>query len=336
LSTVPSGHALRWSCLLAVWLVPTLALADSAAAEALFREGRRLLAEGRTAEACEKLAASQRLDPSSGTLLNLADCQSKEGKTASAWASFVSAATLARTQGNAARATEAEARARELEAKLAYLVIRLSSRPEGIQVRRGSTLIEPAMLDTRLPVDPGKHTITASAPGHAPWTRSIDVEGPGLITLVVPPLERTQAAAAGSSSAAPPPPSGAAPSPHPGPGAVVPGRSPTAGYVVGGVGLVLTGVGAYLGLRSLSSYRSAEEACPTHRNCPASAQAPSDDASSKGTLSTVALGLGAIGLVAGTWLVLTAGNRESNTPSVSLAPVVGPRGGSMSLSGSFW
>src|SRR5258705_3259626 len=72
-------------------MCPRGASADLAGAEALFRQGRQLLSEGKTAAACEKFAASQRMDPSSGTLLNLADCHAGEGKTASAWAGFLTA-----------------------------------------------------------------------------------------------------------------------------------------------------------------------------------------------------------------------------------------------------
>ena len=46
----------------------------SAAAESLFREGRREAVAGHHAEACDKFRASERLDPSTGTLLNLGDC----------------------------------------------------------------------------------------------------------------------------------------------------------------------------------------------------------------------------------------------------------------------
>src|SRR5262245_5300846 len=59
---------------------------DPAAAEARFREARALLQENRVSEACAKFAESNRLDPSSGTLLNLANCHKTEGKLATAWA----------------------------------------------------------------------------------------------------------------------------------------------------------------------------------------------------------------------------------------------------------
>jgi hypothetical protein len=46
----------------------------AAGAQALFVEGRRLVAQGQYAAGCEKLDQSEKLDPAPGTLINLADC----------------------------------------------------------------------------------------------------------------------------------------------------------------------------------------------------------------------------------------------------------------------
>ena len=77
---------LRAIGLLVCLTLAPLASADPAAAEALFREGRKLLDEGQLDAACSKLAESQRLDASPGTLGSLAQCHEKQGKTATAWA----------------------------------------------------------------------------------------------------------------------------------------------------------------------------------------------------------------------------------------------------------
>ncbi len=84
--------------------VPALAHAQAAIAEQLFRDGRELLDAGKTDEACEKFAASQRLAPAIGTQLNLATCREKQGKTATAWSLFVDVESAAQRAGDAKRA----------------------------------------------------------------------------------------------------------------------------------------------------------------------------------------------------------------------------------------
>src|SRR5438093_12207200 len=62
--------------------------ADAARALALVQEAKALTAAKRYADACPKLAESQRLDPKTGTLLSLALCYQSEGKPGSAWTAF--------------------------------------------------------------------------------------------------------------------------------------------------------------------------------------------------------------------------------------------------------
>src|SRR5580698_2670520 len=91
---------------------------DQAAAEALFKQGRDLMASGQYAEACPKLAESERLDPAPGTLLNLATCYERNGQVASAWVTYKEAATVARKADQPERAQLARRKAAELEPKL--------------------------------------------------------------------------------------------------------------------------------------------------------------------------------------------------------------------------
>src|SRR5687767_12500948 len=88
-------------------LLPAIARADgprdSLAAEVLFSEARALMKDGRWEEACPKLEASHSLDPALGTLLNLAECYAKVGRTASAWLRYREAAAVAVQQGQKER-----------------------------------------------------------------------------------------------------------------------------------------------------------------------------------------------------------------------------------------
>src|SRR5262245_44783101 len=99
------------------------AQSSSAAAQALFDEGKALMAAGKAAEACPKLEESQKLDPSSGTLVNLALCYEQTGRFASAWTAYRDAAGSAKASGNVDRERGARERAAAVQPKVSKLVI---------------------------------------------------------------------------------------------------------------------------------------------------------------------------------------------------------------------
>ena len=162
---------------------------EKAAAEALFQKGVEFMAVGKTAEACEKFDGSNQLDPALGTMLRLADCYERAGKTASAWALFQQAAATASAQGQSERNKIAAERASSLEQRLSRLQLAVDTRSgkEGLQLRLNGKPIPSGTWDAALPVDPGQQTIEASAPGHITWKTSIEVAaGPGTTNLEVP------------------------------------------------------------------------------------------------------------------------------------------------------
>src|SRR5262245_51518985 len=91
---------------------------DSATAQALFEDGKRLMAQGKYGDACPKLVESQRLDPGGGTLFAIALCHEGEGRTATAWADFNVALSEARKDKRADREAAAQERIKALEPKL--------------------------------------------------------------------------------------------------------------------------------------------------------------------------------------------------------------------------
>ena len=164
-------------------------------AESLFRQGRELMQQERFAEACERFAASQRLESALGTLLNLADCRAKNGEIATAWALFVMAAERAEaTPGEGRRAQAARRLADELEPRLPYLTIAVSDdvRVEGLEIYLEGEVLDPGVWSAEMPVDPGERQVEARAPGHEPWSTSVLLDEAEKYTLTLPRLESSE------------------------------------------------------------------------------------------------------------------------------------------------
>lgn len=245
------------------------ARAQSAEAEVLFRDGRELVKQGQIAAGCDKLAASERLESSVGTLLNLGDCREKLGNLASAWAAFRKAEAMAkRAGGDDKRQGEARRRAMQLEPRLPSLAIEVPHRVDGLVVRRDGEIVDEAQWSTPLPVDPGSYTIVAEAPGYRAWRATVPVGlGAKRLVVVVPGLEPTPVATTVIEAARPPPPErpGSAAVP---PAAVAPGRAgPWTTSRELSVGLALAGAGAlgtaiYFGVHASTLQDRADRRCP--------------------------------------------------------------------------
>jgi hypothetical protein len=152
---------------------------NAAQAEQLFREAKQLFDAGKIEEACKTWEASERLDPSLGTLTNIANCREKHGDLATAWEAFV---TLERRTAGIGKYDTLNSlgrtRAAALEPRLSYLTINVPDevRVEGLEVYRDGVLIETGAWNRALPIDGGHHTITGRAPGHEAWSTTVDVE----------------------------------------------------------------------------------------------------------------------------------------------------------------
>ena len=172
---------------------------DAVSAEALFAEGRRLMASGNYAEACPKFADSETLDPAPGTALNLAACYEKLGKLATAWAAFQSAESLARRAGQYDRASAARERASALEPTLSRLTVSVpdGSLVAGLEVRCDDHPVLMSEWGLPLPRDGGAHQVAASAPGRKTWQTRAELQPSGQqLVVTVPRLEDALPAAA--------------------------------------------------------------------------------------------------------------------------------------------
>ena len=285
------------SCAIAVGVLaaPALARADdaAAAADALFNEANELVASGRYAEACPKLAESQRIEPAVGTQFNLADCYEHLGRTATAYALFTDVARIARAAGKFERERRAKERATALEARLARVRLVPRAPAPGLELKIDDAVVPRGDWTASLPVDPGQHRIVASAPSRTTWTGAADAAPGKTIEVVVPELVD------------PNPPRPAAPRP---PSSWSTQR--TIAIAVAGAGVAGIAVGAIAGAMAISARSSAEEGCPSATyafRCP-TVQGTDDwnSATAAGNVSTVGFIVGGVALAGAAVLWLTA------------------------------
>ncbi len=322
---------------------------DPAAAEALFQEGRKLMTDGQIAAGCEKLKDSFALDPMSGTMLNLADCYEKQGRSATAWARFQNAISLAKSQGKAEQAAEANRRMKSIEAELSYLTVMVPEPVPGLEVRRDDIEVLPASFGEPLPSDPGAIVVSATAPGYKSVKVKVELGArrdkktvtlPKLVQLekgeVAEPLE---AAAGGEAPVAKAESNqeGQAkqeaakdtksdePVKAPEPEAVTNGPS-KAPWVVGGLGLAIAATGGVFGFMATQSNHDAVLLCPSHRNCSKPALDAEKKRNNQATIANVGVGAGlAVVAASAIWIAFggsSSGDRES--ARITLHPAVAP------------
>jgi tetratricopeptide (TPR) repeat protein len=320
------------ACLVAALAAAPVAHAQSAAvAEGLYRQARDLMAAGKYDEACPKFAESQRLDPATGTLLNLAACHEKQGKLASAWIEYSDALIAARRDGREDRVEYARQRSAELEPQLSRLTLQLDANADaaGLTLALDGAAIGRAVIGAAMPVDPGTHTVTANAPGKKSWTQSIEI---GKVadqkTLNIPSLEDAPPEPVAPPAAAGPPPVQLLPAPsHEDAGAR---PIPTSVYLMGGVTVAL-GIGA--GITGVA-YLNKKAAYEDERDAGPSSDLKDQQRTAK-TYGYLNLGLWAataLGAGVTTYLYVT---RPTAQASARLTPWAGPQGGGLTVSGGF-
>ncbi|HMJ11894.1 MAG TPA: hypothetical protein VK524_10800 [Polyangiaceae bacterium] len=266
--------------------------ASAAAAEVLFREGRKAADQGDHATACKKFHESNRLDPALGTRFNIADCEEKQGHLASAWTLFKEVGE--RLPASDDRRSIARRRAEQLEPRIPRLTLRLaSSAPAESRVFRGSVELGSASLGVALPLDPGEHEIAVRAPGRTPKTYQVRLDEGQTQTLEVEAGPRSPRAAPVTE-------------PHSTTVEERPSGSRTAGYIVGGAGIAALGLGAVAGLLVLDRKSTVDENCNADKRCNQAGVDAAESGRTWGTISTIGLAAGVFGVGVGTYLVLSS------------------------------
>lgn len=302
---------------------------DLAAADALFNKGVTDMNAGRYDVACPAIAESNRLDPRSGTLFTLADCQAKAGNIATAVALFddylraVSGMSAALKFRHYVRMKEAQAQKAALTAQIPELTLVLpATAPPGVRVVRGGTELSAASLGIALPLDPGNHVVTTQAPD-GPIVEQIITLSKGEkktieLEIQVPRRETPSAEvkpapvrAASKPQAKVTGMAGAAPETAD----VGMSGQTVAGFVAGGLGVAGLALGGIMGGITLEKKAIIDEGC-REKVCTAEGKAAVDSGQTTGLVSTIGFGVGIAGIAAGAILLLTA----PSTPKTGSAP----------------
>ncbi len=290
-------------------------------AERLFREAVRLRDAGDFVAACPKFEASFGLDPAPGTLVNLGDCEVRIGKLVAAVGHYkLAAAAFPKTDRRRDLVTQ---KASDLEPKLAHLTIKLApGLPATASITRGGAPFDRKEAGVSALVDPGKLAIVVTQPERKDAVYDVSLaegESKELVVDVGAPVDK-QVVSTVTVVEKP----------------VTTGVSPirTAGFVIGGVGLVGVGLGAVTGILAMGKASTVKEHCDTTTYA---CDAEGADAARAGEvlapLSTVAFIAGGV-LLAGGVVMIIAGGKKKEAP-VAFVPSFGPNGASAFLTGSF-
>jgi hypothetical protein len=319
--------------------IPFAAFAQNAAqAEVLFKEGKDLIGAGKFAEACQRLAASFKLDPQPNTELLQGLCYTKLGKTASAYNAFIDASSS--LHGDAQKYAADQAKA--LESQLLKARVKFQPTiPQGMALHFDdeTKTRDKDFADIDIALDPGDHDLFVTAPGKHDFTKHFKLDtSSSPHDLIVNMTDKTKEELDKEKGG--------------GGGQIIVEKPETSwstvktlgliSMIVGGVGLVFGGI--FLGV-DISNISTAGTSNPS--NCPiakpSNPQLCVDALNAAKTLDaplmTVGLVAGGVFLIAGSVMFVVGGNTKAPekpaATSLRVLPWLSPQSAGMGLVGTF-
>ena len=165
-----------WLVGLCLWLVPALTLAQDEASRArtLFEQGIELVDQERWGEAAEAFRKSYALVPRPSSAYNLGNALYRLGKPASAMRAFRTFLQIADSEQDAADRATAQEVMERLSKVVVTLQVDVSVPDASVRIDRDPPLT--GSFPQTVLLDPGEHTLLASAPGHAEREHTLQLE----------------------------------------------------------------------------------------------------------------------------------------------------------------
>ncbi|MGH7283165.1 MAG: hypothetical protein ACRELY_16690 [Polyangiaceae bacterium] len=317
------------------------ASANRAAARELGIQGVLLAEKGKCGDAIEKLERAEKLFHAPTTLERLGECKVEVGRIVDGTEDLQRVVKEDLPSGAPAAFTAAKTRAQGVLKKalprIAHLRLHVSVPGDAkATVLMDGNSYPDAELDGDRPVDPGTHSLAATADGM--------IKAETTVTLGDGDSKSSELKLT---------PDPNAPKPVPIPPSIAnnndnnqdhqpekpkaPPESPShvPAYIALGIGAVGIGVGSVTGILALSKKSSLDGACNPSKVCPSTSQSDLDSAKTMGTISTIGFIAGGVFVVAGVVLFLTEGSSSSSVQvgNVRVTPDLGA--GYVGAHGSF-
>lgn len=297
---------------------------DRGKADKLFKQGKKLMADKRYADACQAFEQSFKLDPGIGAQLNIGHCYEEWGKLALAYRSYSRAEQMAK-DAHDARVAKIHERIENLDSLVPRLTL---NAPDGavtsdLTITLDGKPFDVASLGKPELVDPGPHQIeyvvagtkkTKVVPLERGGSSEVMLEVPARVARprVTPEHEPAREPARVRTVSAP----------------ADPGRSRRlAAYVVGGAGLAAYGVSSYLTLSARSSYKDAlaQHCMGQTTTCDSTGLAQTHSARTRANIATGVFIGGSLAIAGGLVLYFTAphARRPRDERALYLAPSLG-------------
>jgi len=308
-------------------------------ADALFKQGKKLMAEKHYADACSAFEESFKLDPAVGAQLNLGKCYEEWGKLGRAFLAYQAAEKLAKDTKDD-RLGDIHALVESLDSQAPRLTIKLpKDAPANVVVTFDRTPV--TTFGEPFVVDPGPHTIEYGVGAQkkqriVPMDRGAESE----VTLELTKGMTDAESGEGPAPTKAEPTSRAAETSEP----ARPGRSMRIGGIaLGGAGVLAIGVSSVMTLSARGKYRDAlDKYCGGMTDtCDSMGLDITHDARSTANTATIifAVGLAAVGGGVALYLLAPDGSSSSETDEDEqaryLAPSITPDGAGLVYGGRY-
>jgi hypothetical protein len=309
---------------------------DLAAARLLFAEAVADEDARRYEPALDKFRRVAAVKETANVRYRIASCLDALGRRAEAVAAYDAVVRVGAQEAGAADAVRASReRATQLEPSIARLEVTLpSGAPSDAQVFIDDAPVDARALGGSLPLEPGRHTLRATATGRTPFETAVQLGAGGRVAIAV--TLPTSAATLGGAPSTNPPGPGAAADTSATPSTPIPAGA----WIAGGIGGALA-VGAVVSLVLRSNNLSTlNHDCTTtpsgSLSCPPSSRNEVSSAHDAAALEgPLGIGLAAGAVVAfgvGALLLWTAPSRASS--GLVVTPTIGPAVAGLVVSGS--